>query len=405
MNFLFGNIILYVLIFLLPFHMQAEEQKSRSTICLNMIVKNETKVIERCLASMLPVIDYWVIVDTGSTDGTQQVINDFMKSKGVPGDLYERPWVNFGHNRNEALQLARSKADYVIFIDADDYFVYDAGFKLPHLDKDYYYAPLSRGGTKYSRIQLVNNHLDWEWVGELHELIIPPPSRSYGSLEKVVTMSTTEGARSQDPQKYQKDAQLLEAALKKNPSNTRNVFYLAQSYRAAGDYSSALKNYEKRAGIGGWDEEVFWSLLEIGRMKDCLEMPADDVIECYSRAYEYRKSRIEPLYYIANYYRETKNYHLGYLAAKLANSFPVSKDILFVQQWMYDYGVPIELSVCAYWLGKYEECKQISVELLLKKDKLPPDVRTLVEKNLAFANEKLLEQNNQKDSPQTTSSK
>ena len=364
MYYLQINIILYVMIFLFPFQIQAEAQKTRSTICLNMIVKNESKVIKRCLASMLPIIDYWVIVDTGSTDETQQIIKDFMKVNGVPGELYERKWIDFSHNRNEALNLARGKADYVFFIDADEYFVYDSDFKLPHLDKDYFYVTVSHSGTKYSRIQLINNHLDWEYVGVLHELIIPPLSRSYSTLEKVVNICTADGHRSQDPQKYQKDAQVLETALRKDPSNSRYVFYLAQSYRDSGNYSSALQNYEKRAKMGGWDQEVFCSLLEIGRMKEYLEMSSEDVIDSYMRAYQYRKSRIEPLYYIARYFRIKEDFNSGYLTAKLAQTVPISQDILFVQQWMYDYGVQLELSVCAYWIKKYEECQQISLDLL-----------------------------------------
>jgi glycosyltransferase involved in cell wall biosynthesis len=70
------------------------------TICLNMIVKNEAPVIGRCLASVRPLIDQWVIVDTGSTDGTQALIREALAD--LPGVLIERPWVDFAHNRNEA---------------------------------------------------------------------------------------------------------------------------------------------------------------------------------------------------------------------------------------------------------------------------------------------------------------
>ena len=79
---------------------------SRPSICLNMIVKNEAHVIERCLASARPLIDAWCIVDTGSSDGTQGKIGELMA--GIPGTLHERPWKNFGHNRGEALDLARA---------------------------------------------------------------------------------------------------------------------------------------------------------------------------------------------------------------------------------------------------------------------------------------------------------
>jgi glycosyltransferase involved in cell wall biosynthesis len=355
-----------------------------------MIVKNESQVIERCLSSVLPIIDYWVIVDTGSTDGTQQIIKEFMHKKGVPGELFERPWVNFGHNRNEAMNLAKGKANYLLFIDADEYLVYDSDFKLPNLDRDYYYVAISHSGTKYDRIHLINSNLNCSWIGVLHEVLCPSFTDSFATLEKVVNIYTTEGARSKDPQKYQKDAQILETALKDDPNNSRYVFYLAQSYRDAKDYSQALKNYEKRASMDGWDEETFYSLYQIGAMQEFLEMPTDTVIKSYVKAYQYRKSRVEPLFQIVRLFRLKEDFNSGYLAAQIAQTLPVSKDHLIVEHWIYDYGLPLELSICAYWLGKYEECQKISVELL-KKDTLPSDIRECVENNLGFANAKLLE--------------
>ena len=110
-----------------------------------MIVKDETKVICRCLESVKPLIDYWLIVDTGSHDGTQQMIKDFMKD--IPGELHERPWVNFAHNRNEALTLAKDKADYLLFIDADDKLEIAKDFVRPKLDKDSYLLKIEYGGA------------------------------------------------------------------------------------------------------------------------------------------------------------------------------------------------------------------------------------------------------------------
>src|SRR5919109_4739906 len=87
------------------------------SICLCMIVKDEAQVIERCLGSARGLIDSWVICDTGSTDGTQELITRALQ--GVPGELHERPWVDFGHNRSELMRLARGRADYLLLIDAD----------------------------------------------------------------------------------------------------------------------------------------------------------------------------------------------------------------------------------------------------------------------------------------------
>lgn len=387
---------LCALFLLCPFMVRGEtelksEEPSKKTICLNMIVKDESQVIVRCLTSMLPIIDYWVIVDTGSRDDTQKIIKDFMKEKGIPGELHERPWVNFAHNRNEALKLAQAKGDYVFFMDADDFLEYDPGFTLPVLDKDIYYVTIKHSGSKYSRSALINNHLGWEWEGVLHEAIVPRPgdNRSSTLLDKVAIMYTGEGARSKDPLKFQKDAEILETALKDNPNNARYVFYLAQSYRDAQNHEMALKNYEKRASMGGWDQEVFWSLFQVALLQDTLKMSPEKVIEGYKRACKYRPSRAEPYYYLTKYYQAQGDHGAAYEIAKIGAYLPLSGDNLFVWNWIYDYGLIIELSVSAYWTGKYEECKKISEELL-KRD-LPSHTRSVVLSNLKFANDKLLE--------------
>src|SRR5271154_6929613 len=109
---------------------------SKATICLNMIVKDEAPVIRRCLDSVRPFIDHWVIVDTGSSDGTQDIIRNHLKD--LPGELIERPWVDFAHNRSEALAAARNKANYVLVIDADETLEADPGFAMPPLDLEPY---------------------------------------------------------------------------------------------------------------------------------------------------------------------------------------------------------------------------------------------------------------------------
>lgn len=385
--------ILFTALFLFSLQLGAETvpPQPKKTICLNMIVKNESSVITRCLSSTLPIIDYWVIVDTGSSDGTQDIIKDHMKKVGVPGELHERPWVNFEHNRNEAIELAKGKADYLFFIDADEFLTYEDGFKLPELDKDYYYGTISFSGTKYDRIKLVSNKLDWEYVGVLHEALVPLASYTLGHIDKMDNVVTTEGARSKDPQKYLKDAKILEDALVNEPDNARYTYYLAQSYRDAGEHAKALEVYEKRISMGGWDQEVFVAMLGAAQMQETLSMPKEIVINGYNRAYQFRRSRVEPLYFLANYYRHNNEFAKGYAISKVATALPRSKDNLFVQEWMYDYGIPLELSVCAYWTDRFQECQKISLDLLKKGD-LPSNVRECVERNLEFANGKLVEQ-------------
>src|ERR1700753_2915568 len=131
------------------------------TICLNMIVKDEAPVIRRCLDSVRPLIDYWVIVDTGSTDGTQEIIREHLKD--VSGELHERPWRDFAHNRSEALTLARGHGDYVLVIDADEVLQIAQGFELPALTCDSYNIHVLYGGCSYMPRQLGNNSLPWRY--------------------------------------------------------------------------------------------------------------------------------------------------------------------------------------------------------------------------------------------------
>jgi tetratricopeptide (TPR) repeat protein len=310
--------------------------------------------------------------------------------KDVPGELYERPWVNFGHNRNEALQLAKGKADYVLFIDADEVLIFDKDFKLPLLEKDFYYITTHFSGTAYARVQLINNALNWKWAGVLHEAVESSEARTNGVLLGVINDVHTDGARSQDPEKYQKDIKILENGLRDEPNNTRYVFYLAQSYKDAGDYENALKYFRKRIEMGGWDEELFWSMLQTGILEQTLHASSEDFLNIFTKVYHYRPTRLEPLYYMANYYRTKEKYALGYLIASVGAKIPMSRDLLFVQKWMYDYGVLLELSICAYWIGKYEECAQISHRLLAIPN-LHQNIRDCVERNLALANSKMVE--------------
>lgn len=364
--------------------------KGKQTVCLNMIVKDESKIICRCLESALSLIDYWVIVDTGSSDGTQEVIKRYMKQKGVPGELHERPWKDFAHNRNEALNLAAGKADYVLFIDADDCFEIDPTFKMPKLDKTFYYIPIQLPGLLYPRIQLIKNQKIWNWVGVRHEVLPPPPGATHATLDGVKIACTRDGARSQDTKKYEKDAEALEKALLDEPNNTRYMFYLAQSYRDACQLEKSLEAYQQRVAAGGWDEELFWSKLQIAILTQSLNMEPNLIVQRYKEAYQYRPVRSEPLYFLANYYRMRGNYEMCYKIAKLGINMPMPTDSLFVQPWVYSYSLQLELSIAAYWIGQYDECREISLNLLKQKD-LPQNVRECVWRNLGFANSKLIE--------------
>jgi glycosyltransferase involved in cell wall biosynthesis len=366
------------------FALKAEEKK---TICLNMIVKNESKVIRRCLESVKPWIDTWVIVDTGSSDGTQEIIKEYLKE--IPGVLYERPWVDFGHNRQEALELAKGKADYLLFMDADEKLVWQTGSSLLKPEKDYYLIEV-RGSSpdflSYARYLLVKSCQNWQWKDILHEYLVPPPeATTYETLTNVTCFTDSDGFRAEDPKKFYKDAEVLEKALEKDPTNSRYMFYLAQSYCNAKEFEKALSSYEKRASmLYGWAHEVFWSLYTAAYLQEALKKPVELFISNYCKAFQTDPKRAEPLYRLANYYNSVGNHALAYAAAKWAVTLHVPSDRMYVQSWIYDYGALCALAESALLLGKYEEAIA-TFQKILVKETLPADVRERVENNLRLA--------------------
>ncbi len=355
----------------------------RSSICLNMIVKNEAHVIERCLASVKPFIDHWLIVDTGSTDGTQEKIRALLA--GVPGELVERPWVDFAHNRSEAIAAARNRADYLFIIDADEILTLEDGFVRPELDRDAYQFEMLSGGVSYVKTQLISTRLDWCYKGVLHEYLYCDQPHNEAVLKGVQTLRYTDGARSRDPLTYKKDALILERALLEEPANSRYVFYLAQSYRDARDCEMALRYYQRRAEMGGWIEEVWYSLYQAADLKQRLGREWPEVLAAYLRAFECHPRRIEPLFRIAMYYQKLREFHTSHLFLSRVMQIPYpASDRLFVEKSVWECIAPMEYAVSAYWVGEHAEAIRVN-NRLLELPGLPGEIFEQVIKNRRFS--------------------
>ncbi len=350
------------------------------TICLNMIVKNESKVIERCLASVKPLIDSWAIVDTGSSDGTQKIIQNCLKK--IPGKLYERPWVDFEKNRNDALLLAKGRADYLLFIDADEVLECRSPLNKESLTKNFYLVKNRDLSVDFYRILLIDQHPHWRWEGVLHETLIPPNSASGDILPNMLRVGLPrDGARAKDPKRYLKDASLLEGSLKKDPSNSRTVFYLAQSYGAAGELSLALENYRKRADMGGLADEVFLSQYYSGCLAEDLKMSANEILSSYEKAYRLDPTRAEPLASMAKYFLKSNRSLPAYLLAKFGLTHPAPKSLMYVRREVYDYQLLFLLACASQSLGRKNEAISYYKQLLSKRD-LPDETRETIERNL-----------------------
>ena len=342
-------------------------------ICLNMIVKNESHVIKRCLATVKPIIDYWVIVDTGSTDGTQMMVQEMLQD--IPGELHERPWVNFEHNRNEALQIARKKADYLFFFDADEKLVLSEPFDKSLLTKDFYMIKARGHGTEFFHPNIVSNDPGWHWIGVLHECITHTKKMEGEILSGIHVDRPQDGARSKDPKKLYKDLEVLEAAAKKEPWNSRHIFYMAQTYAAAQEYALAIKYYEKRTTMEGDKDELFWTYFRLACLQEITGVDPQIFIANHCKAHQQNHYRAEPLERMAHYYNNHKCYSLGYMICKFGVTMRMPNALNSdFYPWVYEHGLLFQLAGSSFALGYFEEAIE-HYQKLLTVPSLPADIR------------------------------
>jgi glycosyltransferase involved in cell wall biosynthesis len=353
----------------------------RPTICLCMIVKNEAKVIERCLSSVRGLIDTWVISDTGSADDTKDLIHKALD--GIPGELHDDVWVNFGHNRTLNLEYARDKADYLLLVDAD-MVIRTEGAPLT-LTADCYLLRHC-GDLEYWNMRLIKGDIKWRYEGVTHEYLTTDERISQAYLDAWVIDHYADGGSRAD--KFIRDARMLREDLARDPDNPRTVFYLAQTMRDLGEAAEAIELYERRAGMGGWTEEVYYSLLQIGVLKaECGDWPG--AMDALTRAWETQPARLEACYELASRLRAMTRYRAAYAFAASGLGRVKPKQGLFVQPWVYRWGLLFEYSISAYWTGNPVASLNACDHLLSMSD-LPAPYRTQTIKNREFAARRIL---------------
>ena len=373
-------------------------------ITLAMIVKNENvEHYRECLESVAPYIDYYCICDNGSTDGTQQFIKEFFDEKGIEGEVHDVKWVNFGHNRTEALQKAAINTEFILMIDADDRVVGEPDLDIESLRKegcDGYGLRIARGDFVWWRNQVFKADADWHYVGVVHEYAHchkegPKYGRIGGQYHLDARTLGTERNRNADgtdmdlKEKYSKDAEVLLSALTNpddpdyDPGNVRYQFYLAQSYFDSQQFEKAEEAYKKRAEMGGWPEEVFYSIYRVGITMLIQKKLWVDAQDTFLQAWNYKPDRAEPLHQLAKIHRLNNNPRLGYLFARQAVEIKYPEnDILFISKDIYDWMCLDELAATAYYMGDLDNGYKASRILVERISQIPPEHHKRIKENL-----------------------
>lgn len=287
------------------------------TVALVAVVKDEAAVVARMVESVSPLISSWTVVDTGSSDGTPDLVEELLGD--LEGALYRREWIGFGHNKTEALQLAYGTADWLLVLDAD--MTVEGTLDGAWTPADaLMVAVRDRSDFEYRLPLLISGRRPWRFEGVTHEYLDCPEQTSRENVDSITVTHHCDGARR--PDKLYSDLELLTAELARNPADPRTVFYLAQTHRDLGNIAQAIVLYRLRAEMGGWPEETYYARYQLG----CLlaaNVSFDRGARELLQAWEERPDRIEALRALAN------------AANNVADKAPPPADVLFVHRDQY----------------------------------------------------------------------
>jgi len=256
---------------------------------------------------------------------------------------------SFDFGRIIDLTLANASGDILMILDAD-MTVEFKNFNKSKLNADAYYLQYL-GDIDYSQVLLVNNKLDWQYMGVTHEYIASESAKQFEKLDSIKINHLYDGSNRLE--KFDRDIKLLLKGIEQEPQNARYYFYLANSYRDIGNYEKAAEYYYKRVKMYGWEEEVFYSIYQLGICNEKIGN-IKEAKYYYLQAWEFRPTRAESLYELARLCRERKEYHQAYMFAKKGLEIPYPTDILFIHKNIYTYLLNFEKNIASYWLTNYE---------------------------------------------------
>jgi tetratricopeptide (TPR) repeat protein len=358
----------------------------RPSLGLAMIVKNEADVIGRCLASVGGLIDCWTVCDTGSTDGTPQLVTEHLSR--IPGRLHHRSWRDFGSNRTELLALARGTADHLLLLDAD-LTVELRGDLLALLDGNPAQESFSvevrspDESFSYWMPYLVRGDLPWFYRGRTHEYLTLDHPTVPMRQEVLTLVDHADGANRAD--KFVRDLVLLDADIADEPQESRHHFYRARTLQALDRTREAVQAYRHCLTLPGWDEQVFSCHYQLGLLLAPTDWPA--AIAEHLTAWNLRPHRAEPLWALAAGLRERGEHHAAELFAERGLALPEPDDILFVESWIYHWGLLFEYSIASHWTGHPDRALRACDQLLARAD-LPASYREQVVRNRVFSTER-----------------
>lgn len=355
-------------------------------LALNFICKDESHVIKNMLESCKGITDLIVVNDTGSTDGTQDIIRNFGKENNIPTYVFERAFDDFEKSRNHAMQKLKDvvaelgwNPDQVhgYWFDCDETLIIDPKFNKTQFTKDLYMINTYIGQMKYTRNTFFKVSKAFRWYGPIHEFIVcDDKDITSGLAENIHVDVKMTGASWQGdiPTKYKSHAFVLEKYIDANRQDPRWIFYTAQSYHDSASIPNnkeeneerlrrSMKYYRERVQRpDGYPEEIYYSQFRIGTIMRVLEEPWNLTHQELLKAYAIDPLRGESIKTIIDYYLQVGEWNMAYLYTKFAkvnfhgkNPYPTR--LLFVDEALYTWKFAEAHAAASFYCGKKDEAK------------------------------------------------
>jgi glycosyltransferase involved in cell wall biosynthesis len=362
-------------------------------LALNFICKDESHVIGKMLESCKTITDLIVVNDTGSTDGTQDIIRKFGEDNNIPTYVFERPFDDFEKSRTHAMEKLREVVKELgwdpnkvhgYWFDCDETLVIDPKFNKDQFVNDLYMINTFIGQMKYTRNTFFKVSKPFRWYGPIHEFIVCDEQNITSGLAENIHVDvkmTGNSWQGDIPTKYKNHAFVLEKYIDADRKDPRWIFYTAQSYHDSASIPDnreeneerlrrSMKYYKERVNrTDGYAEEIYYSQFRIGTIMRSLEEPWNLTHQELLKAYNMDPSRGESIKIIIDYYLQMNEWNMAYLYSKFAKvnfhgKNPYPNRLLFVDEALYIWKFAEAHAATCFYTGRMDEAKATYQEIV-----------------------------------------
>jgi len=340
--------------------------KGSRKIIVTIMIKNEERIIKRCITNAMNIADAICISDTGSTDNTIDILKEFLPTLNIPATYVQHEWKDFGTNRTKAFQAAQEycrsldwnpELTYSLLLDADMNFVMTPSFIKDELKANGYRIKQKGPGIEYYNTRLVKIGYPWKCVGVTHEYW---DGENCEALDTIYINDIGDGGCKSD--KFIRDERLLKQGLLEEPTNCRYMFYLAQTLKDLKKLPESIEMYKRRTEAGGWYEEIWYSMYVISKLYH--ELGNDIEMEYWAlKAYEQNNNRSENIYFLTRIFREKGQNYKAWHYLQMGIKIQKPSEVLFLESEVYEHLFEYEKTILNYYIQPHK-AEESLIELI-----------------------------------------